>query len=82
MECRKFTILISLSLAILSFLASCNANSSGKRELVSMYGLVNGSNWRSADPTAIISDSRIKMTGISGNGQAIIITLNAKQVGE
>ena len=82
MKCRKLTIIISVLLVVLSFLASCNANSSGKRELVSMYGLINGSNWRSADPTAIISDSRIKITGISGNGQAIIITLNAKQVGE
>lgn len=82
MECRKFIIIISVLVVVLSLFVSCKGNGSGKRELVSMYGLINGSNWRSADPTAVISDSRIKMTGISGNGQAIIITLNAKQVGE
>jgi hypothetical protein len=82
MKCRKFTIIISVLVVVLSLFASCKGNGSGGRELVSMYGLINGSNWRSADPTAVISDSRIKMTGISGNGQAIIITLNAKQVGE
>jgi len=81
MDCRKLIIVISVLSALL-FLAACKGSSSGKRELVSMYGLVDGTNWRSADPTAIISESRIKMTGISGNGQAIIITLNAKQVGE
>jgi len=67
---------------LLSLLSSCRGTSSGKSDLVAMYGLVNGSNWRGADPTAIVSDHKIKINGTSANGQTIIITLSGKELGE
>lgn len=71
-----------LAIAALSVLTSCGGTSSGKNNLVSMYCLANGANWRSADPTAIVSEHRIKINGTSANGQTIIITLNAAELGE
>ncbi len=76
------TFLVVLLLASLSMLFSCGSTSSGKANLVAMYGLVNGSNWRGADPTAIVSEHKIKINGTSANGQTIIITLNTKELGE
>ncbi len=73
---------ILLLIASLSTIYSCRGTSSGKRDLVAMYGLVNGSNWRASDPTAIVSEHKVKVNGTSANGQTIIITLNAKQIGE
>ena len=71
-----------LLLASLPLMYSCGGTSSGKANLVAMYGLVNGSNWRGADPTAIVSEHKIKVNGTSANGQTIIITLNSKELGE
>ena len=80
---RNLSLLfVILLLASLPFMYSCRGNSSGKVNLVAMYGLVNGSNWRAADPTAIVSDHKIKVNGTSANGQTIIITLNTKELGE
>ncbi|MBR5984512.1 MAG: hypothetical protein IK025_12435 [Bacteroidales bacterium] len=76
------TFFVMLLLASLPLLYSCGGTSSGKANLVAMYGLVNGSNWRGADPTAIVSEHKIKVNGTSANGQTIIITLNAKELGE
>lgn len=73
---------VMLLLASLPLMYSCGGTSSGKANLVAMYGLVNGSNWRGADPTAIVSEHKIKINGTSANGQTIIITLNAKELGE
>lgn len=73
---------VMLLLASLALLYSCGGTSSGKANLVAMYGLVNGSNWRGADPTAIVSEHKIKVNGTSANGQTIIITLNSKELGE
>ena len=75
-------MLVVLLLASLPMLYSCGGTSSGKVNLVAMYGLVNGSNWRGSDPTAIVSEHKIKITGTSANGQTIIITLNTKELGE
>ena len=56
---RNLSLLfVILSIASLPFMYSCRGNSSGKVNLVAMYGLVNGSNWRAADPTAIVSDHK------------------------
>lgn len=74
--------LVVLLLASLTLLYSCSGTNSGKANLVAMYGLVNGSNWRGADPTAIVSEHKIKINGTSANGQTMIITLNAKELGE
>jgi len=80
---RFFSIfLILLLIASLSSLYSCRGSSSGKSDLVAMYGLINGSNWRASDPTAIVSEHKIKVNGTSANGQTIIITLNTKELGE
>ena len=80
---RIFSIfLILLLIASLSFLYSCRGSSSGRSDLVAMYGLINGSNWRASDPTAIVSEHKIKVNGTSANGQTIIITLNTKELGE
>jgi len=73
---------VMLLFASMIFLYSCGNTSSGKANLVAMYGLVNGTNWRGADPTAIVSEHKIKINGTSANGQTIIITLNTKELGE
>jgi hypothetical protein len=75
-------MLLVLLIGALPFIYSCQGTSSGKTNLVAMYGLVNGSNWRGSDPTAIVSEHKVKVTGTSANGQTIIITLNSKQLGE
>ncbi len=81
MNRKLFSVLI-LVFASIIILTSCgNTNSSGKN-LISMFGLVDGSNWRSAEPTAIVSDTKIKLNGTSANGQTIIITLNNAELGE
>lgn len=79
---RKIFSLLILALGFVALLSSCGGTSSGKTNYVSMYALVNGSNWRSAEPTAIVSDHKIKINGTSANGQTIIITLNDAQLGE
>ncbi|MBO7572657.1 MAG: hypothetical protein J6T48_10970 [Bacteroidales bacterium] len=80
---RKLSLLlVSLLMVSMALICSCGGTSSGKANLVAMYGLVNGSNWRGADPTAIVSEHKIKVNGTSANGQTIIITLNSKELGE
>lgn len=80
---KIFSIFLILLLIVsLSFLYSCRGSSSGRSDLVAMYGLINGSNWRASDPTAIVSEHKIKVNGTSANGQTIIITLNTKELGE
>jgi len=76
------SLLVVLLLGVAAFMCSCQGNNSGRANLVAMYGLVNGSNWRGSDPTAIVSEHKIKVTGTSANGQTIIITLNTKELGE
>jgi len=82
MKTNLFSIVVVLLAGILMFMCSCNSTNSGKADLVAMYGLVNGSNWRGSDPTAIVSEHKIKINGTSANGQTIIITLNTKELGE
>lgn len=77
--CNKLNIYILL-LSLL-FIYSCGG-SGGKQQITSMSCFVNNTNWRSAEPNAILTDKSMKIFGTSQNGQTVIININSNVEGD
>ncbi|MDD3740105.1 MAG: DUF6252 family protein [Bacteroidales bacterium] len=77
-------VLVILIIGVFGFLLlSCGGGgASGPDSSPVMFGLVNSTNWRSANPRAVLTETSLKVYGTSANGQTIILNINSGEVGE
>ena len=60
---------------------SCDSDNSSSKNIV-MNGLVDGINWKSVEPDAVLTDHTIDISGTSANGQTIVLSLKGNTKGD
>lgn len=79
---RRLLIISNITIFAIILISCGGGNNSGPDSSPVMFGLVNSTNWRSANPRAVLTETSLKVYGTSANGQTIILNINSGEVGE